>query len=810
VTLGERDRLHSAAMQGRKIVMQWITARPVALGTGLLTMLIGLYLVVGGGWLFGLGGSLYYLVSGVVLVTVSVLLLKSRREALLLYAALLLGTMIWALWEVGLDFWSLAPRGDILVPLGIWLLLPFVTRGLLPGGRGAPTALAAVIILTGVVMAVSLTSDRQAINGSLAQTAAGAQVVSSEDPSAADWTSYGGTGFGDRFSALAQITPGNVKNLKLAWEFRTGDTKRPGDRVELLDEATPLKVGDLLYTCSPHQIVFAIEAATGALRWKFDPHLAPLPHLVCRGVAYHHTASGSQTAEGRPAPLECTGRIFLPTNDGRMFALDAETGKACDEFGDHGQIDLRQGSEVQTAGFYSGTSPPLATDKVLIVGGAVYDNYATHVPSGVIRGFDIYSGKLLWAFDAGNPDPNELPSPGHYFTAGSPNSWTVSAVDEKLGLAYIPLGSSAADIWGGSRTSALERYDSALIALDIATGKLRWSFQNVHHDLWDMDLPSQPSLVDVKTPNGVTPEIYVPAKTGDIFVLDRRDGHLIVPAPEQEVPQGAAPGDHLSPTQPFSQLSFRPREKLRERQMWGSTMLDQLACRIMFRRLRYDGPFTPPSLQGTLVFPGDFGMFEWGGIAVDAPRQIAIANPMSMPFVSRLIPRGEDNPPAPNKRHPPGTEIGVQPMYGTPYGVNLDPFVSPLGIPCLAPPWGSLAGIDLRTGRIAWQHRVGTIRDMAPVPVPFALGVPMLGGPIVTAGGVAFLTSTMDDYIRAFDVTTGDLVWQDRLPAGGQSTPMSYAVNGRQYIMTVDGGHAVFGTKLGDYIRAYTLPDVQR
>ena len=265
--------------------------------------------------------------------------------------------------------------------------------------------------------------------------------------------------------------------------------------------------------------------------------------MTCRGVAYHRTQPNAAAADGSPAPTECPARIFLPTNDGLMYALDAETGRPCEGFGEHGQIDLKEGNEVKTLGFYEGTSPPAVTDKVLIVGGSVIDNYSNKVPSGVIRGFDVYSGKLIWAFDAGNPDPNEMPSATHHFTEGSPNSWAESAVDEKLGLVYVPLGSSSPDIWGGLRTPDEERWDSALVALDIATGKLRWAFQNVHHDLWDMDMPSQPSLADVQTAAGVVPAIYQPAKTGNIFVLDRRDGHLIVPAPETPVPQTPAPGD---------------------------------------------------------------------------------------------------------------------------------------------------------------------------------------------------------------------------------------------------------------------------
>jgi quinoprotein glucose dehydrogenase len=322
-----------------------------------------------------------------------------------------------------------------------------------------------------------------------------------------------------------------------------------------------------------------------------------------------------------------------------------------------------------------------------------------------------------------------------------------------------------------------------------------------------MDLPAQPSLIDLPTKDGGTvPAILQPAKTGNIFVLDRRNGQLLVPAPERPVPQGAAKGDHVSPTQPFSELTFRPEENLTGADMWGATMFDQLACRILFHKLRYEGTFTPPSERGTLVFPGNLGMFEWGGLAVDPGRQIAIANPIAIPFVSRLIPRGPDNPEAPNQSVHQGSEVGIQPMYGTPYGVVLHPFLSPIGLPCMRPPWGYMAAIDLKTMKIVWMHKNGTIRDAAPVPIPLKMGVPSLGGPIVTAGGVAFATGTQDYYIRAYDVTDGRELWQDRLPAGGQSTPMTYAIDGHQYVVTAAGGHSSFGTKLGDYVIAYRLP----
>ena len=554
--------------------------------------------------------------------------------------------------------------------------------------------------------------------------------------------------------------------------------------------------------------MFALDAKTGQLRWSYDPKVKDNPtfqHLTCRGVSYHEDAAGGAAPGTTSEVPTCSRTIFLPVNDGRMIALDADTGKPCAGFGEGGTLDLQGGMSVTTAGFYEPTSPPVINDKIIVVAGAVIDNYSTHEPSGVVRGFDIHTGKLVWAWDSGAADENALPSPTHSFTENSPNSWMTASYDPALGLVYLPMGVHTPDIWGGDRSALMERYASALVALDINTGKRVWSYQTVHHDLWDMDLPSQPTLVDIQTATGMVPAILQPAKTGNLFVLDRRTGVPIVPAPERPVPGGAAPGDRTSPTQPFSELTFRPEAKLTGADMWGATIFDQLACRIMFHRLRYEGTFTPPSLQGTLVFPGNLGVFEWGGIAVDPVRQIAIANPMMVPFVSKLLPRGADNPAQPNKSLPPGAENGVQPMFGSPYGVDLHAFLSPVGIPCLRPPWGYMAGIDLRTMKITWMHKNGTIRDSSPVPIPFKLGVPTLGGPLSTAGGVAFLTSTLDDYIRAYDVTDGRQLWEDRLPAGGQSTPMSYAVEGKQYVVTAAGGHGSFGTKIGDYVIGYAL-----
>jgi quinoprotein glucose dehydrogenase len=782
--------------------------------TGILYGLIGIALAAGGCWLLALGGSAYYAAAGLGIFVTGALLIAGRQSALWAYAAVLIGTLVWAVSEIGFDWWPLAARGDIVYPLGLWLLTPWVTRRI--AGSSAPVSWAGTlplwvgVIAGAVVLAIGLSSTYNEMDGVIASAATKDSPSEASGQPVEDWRDYGRSQFGQRYSPLTQITPEVVHNLKVAWTFRTGDMQDKNDPVETTFEVTPIKVRNTLYLCSQHQRLFALDARTGQLRWSFDPKIQDNPtfqHLTCRGVSYHETASNEVDIEGNPAPSDCPRTIFLPVNDGRMIALDADSGKTCDSFGDHGVLDLQEGMGVKTNGFYEPTSPPVVSEKIIVISGAVIDNYSTREPSGVIRGFDIHTGKLVWAWDAGNADENELPSATHTYANNSPNSWSIASFDSALGLVYMPMGVKTPDIWGGDRTPVMERYSSALVALDVNTGKRAWSYQTVHHDLWDMDLPAQPTLVDVPTANGIVPAVMQPAKTGNIFVLDRRTGQPIVPAPERATPQGAAPGDYSAPTQPFSELTFRPEAKLTGADMWGATIFDQLACRILFHKLRYEGTFTPPSLEGTLVFPGNLGMFEWGGIAVDPVRLIAIANPIAIPFVSKLVPRGPDNPAEPNARHPSGSEIGVQPMYGAPYGVVLHPFLSPLGLPCKRPPWGFMAGVDLKTMKTVWMHRNGTIRDSAPLPVPIKMGVPSLGGPMTTAGGVAFLTSTTDYYIRAYDVADGKQLWEDRLPAGAQSTPMTYAVDGKQYIVTAAGGHGSFGTKTGDYVIAYALPN---
>jgi quinoprotein glucose dehydrogenase len=766
--------------------------------------LIGLWLAGLGAWLTAIGGSLYYLLAGIGLIATAVLLYRRNSIALAVYAAVLVGTLIWAVAEVGFDFWQLSPRGNLLVPIAVLLLLPWLTRPLAPATsalRGSGLALSVALLVAIVVMVIALLQDPHDQQGSLRTASAGAPPFSYA--SLGDWPAYGGTWDGLKWSPLTQITPANVNKLQAAWHFHTGDLKRPDDPGEFTYEMTPIKVGNLLYLCTPHDLVIALDPVSGKQVWRFDPKVKVegTQHMSCRGVSYYDSAATPDSPPQPPRAPDCSTRIFVATNDARLIAVDALTGRMCAGFGNKGVLNTWAGMPFYKEGWYQFTSAPLVTRGLVVLAGSIYDNKDDTMPSGVVRAWDAKTGKLVWNFDPGNPGSTAPIGPGQHYSLSSPNSWSTSAADEKLGLIYLPFGMGAVDEWGGNRPPTTEKFASSIVALDAATGQLRWVFQTVHHDLWDMDVPAQPALVDLPIPGkGMVPALVQSTKTGNIFILDRRTGQPVIPVEERKVPQGAGPGDRTSPTQPFSQATFMPLDPLHGKDMWGATMLDQLTCRIAFQQMRYQGPFTAPTLQKTLVFPGNFGVMDWGGMAIDPVRKIAFAHPNYMAFVDQLT----TNKP---EWSPRATNRGLNPNKGAPFAVYLNPFLSKLGLPCQAPPWGYVAGMDLTTGKVVWKHKNGTIRDKSPIPLPFKLGVPSLGGPITTAGGVAFLTSTLDNYIRGYDVTTGRQLWQARLPAGGQATPMSYqGADGRQYVVAVAGGHGTLGTTPGDSVIAYALP----
>ncbi len=834
------------------------TQRPLALmAAAMVIAIFGLALLLGGGWLIVLGGSWYYLCAGLAMIAVGALLVRRDPAALYLYALLVLATLAWGLWEAGLDWWPLAARGDVLFVVGLFLLTPWITRPLIrrkpvrpetgpqhvSAVRGAGLALTLSLAVFVVVAIASGFVDPQRIAGELPGPRAQAAVDTQGMP-AGEWHAYGRDGYAQRYSPLKQITPDNVANLQVAWHYKTGDVRgRPDDPVETTFEVTPLKIGNRLFLCTPHQSVIALDATTGKQVWRYDPKVQgslALQHLTCRGLSYHkadglaNPASAqvpaiSTAAPGAPgavaaAPANdaglpnaaaagktadaCPAKLFMPTADGRVIALNPDNGAVCASFGGGtGQIDLWAGMPNVKPGSYYSTSPVVATRSLLIVGGTVLDNVSTKETSGVIRAYDIDTGKLVWNWDSGNPDVTTPIPAGASYTANSPNSWSISSVDEKLGMVYVPLGNQPPDQWGGKRSDTVERYSSSVVALDLATGKARWHFQTVHHDLWDYDVPAQPSLIDLTINGQTVPALVQPTKQGEIYVLDRRSGKPLLPVTETPAPQGAAEGDHTAATQPVSALSYQP-PPLTGADMWGATMFDQLACRIAFKKLRYEGRYTPPSVQGSLIYPGNFGVFNWGSIAVDPQRQIAFTTPTYLAFVSQLVPRKDDTTLyVQGGQRPKDSLPALNENFGAPFAAKLSAFTSVLGLPCQAPPWGYVAGADLTTGKIAWMHKNGTVVDSSPLPFPFKMGVPNIGGPIMTAGGVAFLSGTLDYYVRAYNVTNGRQLWQSRLPAGGQATPMSYTgADGRQFLLVVAGGHGSLGTRAGDDVIAYALP----
>lgn len=774
--------------------------------TAVVLTLIGLAIFGFGSQLVMLGGSFYYALAGLAFVVTAVFLFKRNKLALHFYAAFVLATLGWAVWEVGFDWWQLGPRGGFIIIVGMWLLMPWIRKPLgftsptgISYGANAVPLLAAVLVSVGAA-AYAMTQDPHDLQGNLPEEVVNASPSYGNDVPDNEWHQYGRTSYGQRYSPLVQINAKNVSDLTEAWRYQTGDLKKPDDVGETTYQVTPLKVGNSLFLCTPHNWAIALDAATGKEKWKYDPNAGMNPdrqHQTCRGVTYY----ADPTAQ---AGSLCAARVYLPTSDARLIALDAASGQVCTSFADKGTLHLEVGMKYNPAGYYYSTSPPAIAGNKIIIGGAVNDNYSTQEQSGVIRAFDVNSGELLWNWDSGNPTQTQPLQPGQTYTTNSPNSWSVFSVDEALGLVYIPLGNQVPDQLGMGRSESVEKYSSSIVALDVNTGQDRWVRQTVHHDLWDMDVPAQPVLLDITKKDGEkVPALVGPTKQGDIYVLDRRNGEPILAVTEEKAPGGAIPEDFSSPTQPTSALSFKP-DPLQEKNMWGVSMFDQLACRIKFHQLNYEGRYTPPSLNGTLVYPGNFGTFNWGSVAVDPERQVMFGMPTYLAFTSQLVPRAQVPPKGQDEK---GSEQGLNRNDGAPYGVFMGPFLGPLGIPCQAPPWGYVAGADLVTGKTAYKHKNGTVYDMTPLPLPFKVGVPGIGGPMITKGGVAFLGAAVDNYLRAYDLTSGKELWKARLPAGGQATPMTYAMDdGKQYVVIVAGGHGSVGTKAGDYVIAYKLP----
>ncbi|MDQ6733210.1 MAG: PQQ-binding-like beta-propeller repeat protein, partial [Nitrospirota bacterium] len=505
--------------------------------------------------------------------------------------------MVWAVFEIGLDWWQLLPRGDLVVVLGVILALPWVATSVRSGSdatifKSGWLALGGTLATAMVIALWAMFTPSHDLAGDLPPSRAMGPTASVSLPGK-EWTAYGGTQAGLRYSTLDQITPANVGRLQVAWTFHTGDVRGKNDPVETTYEVTPLKIGSSVYLCTPHDLVFALDAETGQEKWRYDPKVGEPPfqstqHLTCRGLSYSDGMEvPAPAAPVSPPRADCVRRLFLPTVDGRLIALSAETGNVCPGFGGpDGTVNLwRNMPNVKTGSYYS-TSPPIIAKGLIIVGGAVNDNVSTTEPSGVIRAFDINSGELIWNWDSKNPTETAPIAADATYSENSPNSWSISSYDPLLGLIFIPMGNQPPDQFGGNRGPDVETYSSSVVALNAETGKVAWVFQSTHHDLWDMDVPAQPALVDLTINGATVPALVATTKQGELFVLDRRTGRPVLPVTEVPAPQGAVKGDFTAPTQPVSALSFNPKP-LTEASMWGVSPFDQLACRIKFRSLRY-------------------------------------------------------------------------------------------------------------------------------------------------------------------------------------------------------------------------------
>ncbi|MGB0618403.1 MAG: pyrroloquinoline quinone-dependent dehydrogenase [Myxococcota bacterium] len=612
------------------------------------------------------------------------------------------------------------------------------------------------------------------------------------------WSHVGGSLGGSRFSENAQIDRGNVARLEEVWRFESGDVT-PTTSLQV----TPILAEDQLVFCTPRNQVIALDAEAGTERWRFDaePALDGIYNPLCRGVAQGRV----EVAEGEA----CSARIYLGTLDARLIALDAETGAPCRDFGKGGTVDLLHGIGETRAGEYYMTSPPTVVAGHVVTGAWVTDGQRVDAPGGVIRGWDAKTGALAWAFDpvpeSMDPVTAEDVAAGATYTRGTANAWSMLSGDEELGRVYVPMGNAAPDHYGGER-HGLGRYASAVVALDARTGEVQWDFKTVYHDVWDYDVASQPVLyTHPGGPNGEDfPALAQATKMGHVFLLDRRTGEPIFPVEMIDTPQGGVTGEVIAARQPVptKPAPLHPHA-LPDEDVWGLTPIDRAQCRELIAGLRNDGIFTPPSAEGSVVYPGLGGGVNWGSLSVDETRGRLVVNSMQNPFIVQVVPReGVENLE--------GTDlVGAQPQEGTPYVTLRAPLLSDWGYPCTPPPWGKLTSIDLETGDVEWQRPLGNLRELAPAFGRFfEWGTPAQGGPIQTAGGLVFIGATLDRTFRAFDAETGEMLWDALLPTSANATPMTYRIGpeGRQYVVIAAGGHFPLGSPSDDALIAYALP----
>ncbi|MFK7607490.1 MULTISPECIES: membrane-bound PQQ-dependent dehydrogenase, glucose/quinate/shikimate family [unclassified Pseudomonas] len=785
----------------------------------LFVFVVALALIYGGVMLLALDGSSYYLIAGLAYLVLTPLLLWRKRFSIIFSALIFLATCVWAFYEVGqFSYWELLPRlvvPAIILTLSLWVGATFPGTSLTTQRVANRFGFAVFAALIATFIAAFYP------HGAISNPVVASKASEPKEPSAEapeNWEYYGRSASGTRFAPYTQITPENVKDLQVAWTYRTG--RRTTGAGAGVDENTPLQIGNVLYSCTPENLITALDGDTGAPIWKFDPKAKTEEHVTCRGVGYYDIdKDDSLSAEVKAShdnDQQCRQRILVSSVDARLFALDAHTGALCSSFGENGYVDLKKGmGPTEKSKRYHPTSLPVVMGHLTVVGGWVRDIVAGE-PSGAVRAFDVLTGDLVWAWDVGAPEGKDATADDHQFALETPNVWTIPTYDKELNLVYLPTGNGPPDYWGGDRNAAKEKYGSAVVAVDASTGKAKWVYQIVHHDVWDYDLPSQPVMYDWKNADGVkTPVLIQTSKTGNIFVLDRRTGKPVTEVEERQVPTSpAAEGEHLSPTQPFSVgMPTIGVEPLTEKSMWGVTTFDQLYCRIMFKDSVYVGPFTPPSEKPYIEWPGLLGGMNWGGISIDENTGMMFVNDMRVPLRMSLVTKEDTSKFKVSSDEVPGFMGTIRPQVAGIYGgVRIDILQSPLGVPCNTPPFGSMSAIDLNTQKLVWQVPMGTVQDTGPMGIkthmPIPLGMPTLGGPTSTASGLVFFAGTQDYYLRALDSATGKEVWKARLPVGAVAAPLIYKspVTGKQYVVISAGGMS-HSPDVGDYIIAYALPD---